>query len=96
MESELKFNSVSEAFDAFSKVAIPPEAGENQRFQTEAAFYAGALSIMKMQLDIKADDPNAGAILKGWYEECAAFAKGMIRRSLYALLERAGKGGLNG
>lgn len=70
-------NTVKDEWDAFSDQVIPKTAPEVQHREMKRAFYAGAASILSIQLNIGDEiDNNAGAaILKGLYEELLLFVK---------------------
>ena len=74
-------NTIAEKWTEYSAVISLDDAPELARIQIRRAFYAGALSLLKLQTEmVNADvDPIVGGyMLKTWREECDLFAQQVL------------------
>jgi hypothetical protein len=63
-------NTVQSLLEHYSKSVIPEDAPDIQIFETKNAFYAGALSLLKLQLQLPDNDNIAAMILDNIHKEC--------------------------
>lgn len=73
---ETKANSISEVWEEFDRTCLLDKASDIQRTEMRKVFYAGALSILEMQLELSRKDLTDDVMalfLESWLEECAIF-----------------------
>ena len=76
-----ELNTMSSAWQEFKDMTIPKTAGKDQLKDMEEAFYAGAISLSKLQwkaADTGISETDAMAIVNNLYEELSQFSKRVL------------------
>lgn len=76
-------NTITSQWELFNALVIPKDAPDLQRREMRRAFFCGAESILRMQIELGKPEvsENAGiAIMEGWHDECHRFAAQVVKR----------------
>ncbi len=74
-------NTIDEQWGRFSSAIGLKDTTPVQQVETKRAFYAGAASMLHLQMraaDMNLSEAAAIAMLNGWHEECDAFGRAIV------------------
>ncbi len=75
-------NTIQSKWESFRKDVIPEDASVIQVEEMKKAFYAGAASILGLQLydmDETISEEAGAAMMNGWFEECKSYMMSMTQ-----------------